>query len=100
MENKKPFEELAEVWKRVEAARPKLEGSAELMPRNAAEAGGLGKADAAQKAAGHFLETVPAERAPRTGRRQLSRALNEAGYFFSLPGLTPKAEVKARWKAE
>ena len=33
MENKKPFEELAEVWKRVEAARLKPEDSAKLMPR-------------------------------------------------------------------
>ena len=30
---KKPFERLAVVWERVEAARPRLEGSAKLMPR-------------------------------------------------------------------
>ena len=33
MEQKQPFKDFAEVWKRVEASRPKLEGSAGLMPR-------------------------------------------------------------------
>ncbi len=30
---KDPFEALPRVWQRVEASRPKLEGSAALMPR-------------------------------------------------------------------
>ena len=33
MENRKSFDGLEELWARVEAARPKLEGSAGLMPR-------------------------------------------------------------------
>ena len=33
MKSQDPFEKLPELWKRVEAARPKLEGSAPLMPR-------------------------------------------------------------------
>ncbi len=33
MENRKSFDGLDELWARVEAARPKLEGSAGLMPR-------------------------------------------------------------------
>ena len=33
MENRKSFDGLEELWARVEAARPKLEGSARLMPR-------------------------------------------------------------------
>ncbi len=33
MEKKTPSEGLAAVWERVEAARPRLEGSAALMPR-------------------------------------------------------------------
>ncbi len=33
MEKDRPFDDLAEVWKRVEASRPKAEGSAALMPR-------------------------------------------------------------------
>ena len=33
MENRKSFNDLEKVWARVEAARPKLEGSAGLMPR-------------------------------------------------------------------
>ena len=33
MENRKSFDGLEKLWARVEAARPKLEGSAGLMPR-------------------------------------------------------------------
>ena len=33
MENRKSFDDLEKLWARVEAARPKLEGSAGLMPR-------------------------------------------------------------------
>ena len=33
MEEKEKQERYAQIWKRVEAARPKLEGSARLMPR-------------------------------------------------------------------
>ena len=33
MKNRKSFNDLEKVWARVEAARPKLEGSAGLMPR-------------------------------------------------------------------
>jgi hypothetical protein len=32
-----PSERLAAVWKRVQSARPKLEGSAQLMPRGRKE---------------------------------------------------------------
>ena len=33
MENRKSFDDLEKLWARVQAARPKLEGSAALMPR-------------------------------------------------------------------
>ena len=33
MENRKSFDDLEKLWARVEAARPKLDGSAPLMPR-------------------------------------------------------------------
>ena len=33
MENRKSFDDLEKLWARVQAARPKLEGSAPLMPR-------------------------------------------------------------------